>query len=105
MTYASLRASLKALCPNTYRWAAPHGLTRYIMLHRYGANAIRGDDTRLHSFPRVQIDIYTQDEEDALPDQVCDMLTAAGMDYELTDEIYDEDLALFRTILQLEVYA
>lgn len=104
MTYANLRAALKKLCPDTYRWAAPHGKTRYIVTHRYGASWIRGDDGNLRRLPRVQIDVYWQMEDDPLPDLVCQLLNALNLGFELEDEIYDEDLDINRLILQLEVY-
>ena len=103
MTYANLRAALKALCPDTYRRAAPHGKTRYIVTHRYGGSFLRGDDGNLRRLPRIQIDVCWQAEDDALPDQVCDLLDSLSLGYDLADEIYDEELALYRLILQLEV--
>ena len=103
MTYANLRAALKALCPDTYRRAAPRGLTRCIVTSRYGAELIRGDDRSLLRLRKIQIDVYFQDEDDALPDRVEDLLDALDQPYEVIDEIYDDDLALFRVLLQTEV--
>lgn len=103
MTYANLRAALKALCPATYRRAAPAGSTRYIVTSRYGGSWILGDGVNLRRLPRVQIDVYWQAEDDALPDLVCQLLTVLDLGFDLVDEIYDEDLALYRLILQLEV--
>lgn len=103
MTYASLRASLKKLCPATYRRAAPRGLTRYIVTSRYGASLLRGDDAALRRLPRIQIDVYWQQEDDPLPDLVCELLDALGIAYELVDDVYEDDLALFRRLLQTEV--
>lgn len=105
MTYANLRAALKALCPATYRRAAPAGSTRYIVTSRYGGSLIRGDDIALRRLPRVQIDVCWQAEDDPLPDLVCQLLDSLSQDYELVEELYDEDLAFFRLILQTEVLA
>lgn len=103
MTYANLRAALKQLCSDTYRIAAPAGKTRYIVCHRYGASFLRGDGVSLRRLPRIQIDVYWQAEDDELPEQVCDLLDALSLSYELVDEVYDDELALNRRILQLEV--
>lgn len=103
MTYASLRAALKELCRDTYRWVAPSGKTRYIVCRKYGYNLIRGDDGAVARFPRIQLDVYYQDEEDELLDNVLDLLDEQGQGYDLQDVVYDEDLELFRGILTLEV--
>ena len=103
MTYANLRAALKALCPATYRRAAPRGLTRYVVTSRYGASLLRGDDRSLLRLKKIQIDVCFQEEDDPLPDRVEDLLDALDQPYELIDEIYDDDLALFRVVLQTEV--
>ena len=103
MTYASLRAALRALCSDTYRRAAPHGLTRYIVVHKYPGSVIRGYDSAVKRLPRVHIDVYWQAEDDALPDLVCQLLDALGQAYDWIDEIYDDDFALCRLILQTEV--
>ena len=103
MTYASLRAALKTLCPDTYRWAAPAGKTRYIVLRKYGYSLLRGDDSAVGRFPRVQLDVFWQDEEDELFDSVLDLLDANSVGYDLQDTVWDDDLALFRGILTMEL--
>ena len=36
MTLQEFEAALKTVCPETYELAAPKGLTRYVVWHRYG---------------------------------------------------------------------
>lgn len=103
MTYANLKTSLETLTTEVYRWAAPAGKTRYIVLRKYGYSLLRGDDTALGRLPRVQLDVYWQDEEDELFDSVLDLLQANNQDYALQDVIWDDDLALFRGIVTLEM--
>ena len=103
MTYANLIAALKTLCPDTYRWAAPAGKTRYIVCRKYGYSLLRGDDTALGRLPRVQLDVYWQAEDDELLDDVLDLLDAKSVGYDLQDTVWDDDLALFRGIITLEL--
>lgn len=103
MTYANLRTLLKALTPEVYRWAAPAGKTRYIVCRKYGYSLLRGDDSAVGRFPRVQLDVFWQDEEDELFDSVLDLLDANSLGYDLQDTVWDDDLALFRGILTLEL--
>ena len=103
MTYASLRAALKTLCPDTYRWAAPPGKNRYIVCRRYGYSLLRGDDSAVARLPRIQLDVFWQTEEDELFDDLLDLLDANALGYDLQDVIWDDDLALFRGIITLEL--
>ena len=103
MTYANLRTLLKTLTPEVYRWAAPAGKTRYIVCRRYGYSLLRGDDSVVARLPRIHLDVYYQDEEDELLDNVLDLLDEQGQGYDLQDVVYDEALELFRGVLTLEV--
>ena len=103
MTFANLRTLLKTLTPEVYRWAAPHGKTRYIVCRKYGYSLLRGDDSAVGRFPRVQLDVFWQDEEDELFDSVLDLLDANSLGYDLQDTVWDDDLALFRGIITLEL--
>ena len=105
MTYASLRTLLKSLTPDVYRWAAPSGKTRYIVCRKYALTLLRGDDSAVARLPRVQLDIFWQSDEDTLFDDVLDLLDDNGLGYDLQDAVWDDDLALFRGIVQLELIA
>lgn len=102
MTFAALLDLVRKLIP-AYDTAAPHGLTRYVVGHMYGAESHYADDANLFDFPRVQLDVYTQSPEDELPWQVMDLLRAWNLPYTVVDMVYDDETALHRTILQLEV--
>ena len=103
MTFANLKTSLETLTTEVYRWAAPAGKTRYIVLRKYGYSLIRGDDSGVGRFPWVQIDVYWQAEDDELLDDVLDLLDANSVGYDLQDTVWDDDLALFRGIITLEL--
>lgn len=103
MTYANLRTLLKTLTPEVYRWAAPHGKTRYIVCSRYGFAQIQGDDGAVARLPRIQLDVYWQSDEDELFDDVLDLLDESSLGYDLQDVVWDDELALFRGIVQLEL--
>ena len=103
MTYADLKNLLQKLLPDTYDTAAPAGKVRYIVLHRYGANSVYGSNSNVFDFPRVQIDVYAQSPEDTLPGLVRQILRLWNVPYTVQDESWDDDTALYRTILQTEV--
>ena len=104
MTYASLLTLLRQLCP-TYEEAAPAGLTRYVTASLYGSEAASGDDGTLWEFPKVQLDVWAQQPRDRLFGDVRDLLQAWSCPYQMIARVYDDDLAMFRMILQLEVLA
>ena len=54
-------------------------------------------------FPRVQLDVYWQAEDDELLDDVLDLLDANSVGYDLQDVIWDDELALFRGVVQMEL--
>lgn len=103
MTYADLLSLIRILLPETYDTAVPAGKVRYIVLHRYGANSVYGSNSNVFDFPRVHIDVYTQGPEDALPGLVRQILRLWNLPYTVQGESWDDDTALYRTILQTEV--
>lgn len=103
MTYANLKTSLETLTTEVYRWAAPAGKTRYIVLRKYGYSLLRGDDGAVARLPRIQLDVYWQSDEDELFDDVLDLLDESSLGYDLQDVVWDDELALFRGIVQLEL--
>ena len=105
MTYASLIDLLRQLHTDSYDTAVPAGLTRYIVAHTYGGNSVQAGDRNVWDFLRVQIDVYTQSPEDPLPTLVRELLQAWCCPYLWVDSYYDDETALHRTILQLEVVA
>lgn len=103
MTYVNLRTLLKTLTADVFRWAAPSGKTRYIVCRKYALALLRGDDSAVARLPRVQLDIFWQSDEDSLFDDVLDLLDDNGLGYDLQDVVWDDDRALFRGIVQLEL--
>lgn len=103
MTYAFLKTLLAQLLPATFESVAPAGLTRFIVCQRYGLSPVYAGDANVWDFPRVQIDVYTRDPEDPLPDHVRELLRAWCAPYSVQAMTYDDETALYRTILQLEV--
>lgn len=106
MTFSSLLLILQtASDPSApvYRDRVPERATRYIAVTKYGSSPILGDSTNVADITRVQIDIYTQTEDDVLPGQVIAALRANHMPYVLAGEgVWDEDRLLYRTVLTTE---
>ena len=104
MTLQELDTALKAVCPNTYELAAPAGATRAIVWHCYGASHLIGGDCTVVDVHKVQIDILYQQLDDSLADDVKEALRELHLPYEVQDDSYDDEYALRRCILLLEVY-
>lgn len=104
MTLQDLDTALKAVCPNTYELAAPAGETRAVVWHCYGASHLIGGDCTVVDVPKVQIDILYQQLDDSLADDVKEALRELHLPYEVQDDSYDDEYAIRRCILQLEVY-
>ena len=104
MTLQELDTALKAVCPNTYELAAPAGATRAIVWHCYGASHLIGGDCTVVDVPKEQIDILYQQLDDSLADDVKEALRELHLPYEVQDDSYDDEYALRRCILLLEVY-
>lgn len=103
MTLQQFDAALKKAVPDVYEIAAPKGKQRYVVWNRYGRASSNGDDRNQIDFPRVQIDIISNQKDDLLVDDVCAALWMMDLPYSVESEGYDNDYAAFRTILQLVV--
>ena len=104
MTMDALLSLLTAVCPETYELAAPQGVKRCIVAHKYPGRSLYGDDQNLFDMEKVQLDILTQDRDDTLPLSVCELLRAWCITYSLQEICaYDDDWAALRTIVQLEL--
>lgn len=103
MTVPEFEAVLKAVCQDTYEIAAPKGLLRYVVWHRYGKQSAFGDDCNAVNLPKVQIDIVTNRNNDSLAEDVCNALCMAYLPYSIISDGYDPDYNAFRSILQLVV--
>ena len=99
MSLSDLEALLKGVCPDTYRDAAPEGLSRYVVWGQDGTAALYGDDSAALILPRVWIDAYTQSHDDELPLDVIDALNSAGQPVDITGPEYlDKQLSLVVTL-------
>lgn len=99
MSLSEFDALLKGVCTDTYREAAPEGLSRYVVWGQDGTAALYGDDSAVLILPRVWIDVYTQSHEDMLPLDVIDALNAAGQPVSITGPEYlDKQLSLVVTL-------
>ena len=99
MSLSDLDALLKGVCPDTYREAAPEGLSRYVVWGQDDTTALYGDDSAALILPRVWIDVYTQSHDDELPLDVIDALNAAGQPVGITGPEYlDKQLSLVVTL-------
>ena len=103
MTLQQFDAGLKQAFPDTYRTAAPKGKQRFVAWQSYRKIPILGDDRNQLDAPKVQIDIVTNLPDDTLADDVCAALWSMDLPYSVESEGYDDDLAAFRTVLQLVV--
>lgn len=99
MSLSELEALLKSVCPDTYRDAAPEGLSRYVVWGQDGAAALYGDDTAAMALPRIWVDIYTQDYDDDLPEHIVDALSNAGQPVSVSGPEYlDRELSIVTTL-------
>lgn len=103
MTLQNLSDGLKSVCSDTYELVAPAGITRAIVWHSYGATTLHGDDIVADQCPKVQIDVYWESSTDTLLRDVETFLTQSGQSYNVVDIYYDDEYALRRCILQLEL--
>lgn len=99
MSLSDLDALLKGVCPNTYRDAAPEGLSRYVVWGQDGAAALYGDDATVLALPRIWVDVYTQDYDDDLPERIVDALSSAGQPVSVSGPEYlDQELSIVTTL-------
>ena len=101
MTLQQFDANLKTAFADTYETAAPKGKQRYVTWNRYGRSHTFGDDRNQIDAPKVQIDIVTNIHDDALVDDICAALWAMDIPYSVQSEGYEDELAAYRTILQM----
>lgn len=105
MTLEKLIALLQTICPETYAHVAPQGVKRCIVAHTYtNGRSFYGDDQNLFDIEKVQLDILTQDKDDTLPLDVCELLRTWCITYTLEEfGAHEDEWAVFRTIVQLEL--
>lgn len=105
MTLEKLIALLQTVCPEAYAHVAPQGIKRCIVAHTYSnGRSFYGDDQNLFDIVKAQLDILTQDKNDTLPLDVCELLRTWCITYTLEEfGAYDDDWAALRTIVQLEL--
>lgn len=103
MTLQQFDANLKAAFADTYETAAPKGKQRYVVWQRYGRSSAFGDDRNQIDMPKVQIDIVTNIPDDAMVDDILAALWLMDIPYSIQSEGYEDELAAYRTILQLVV--
>lgn len=103
MTLKEFEAKLKEAFEDVYETAAPKGKLRYVVWQRYGRSHVFGDDRNQVDAPKVQIDIITNIHDDAMVDDVLAALWLMDIPYSIQSEGYEDELAAYRTILQLVV--
>ena len=103
MTLQQFDANLKAAFPDVYETAAPKGKHRYVTWQRYGRSSSFGDDRNQIDAPKVQIDIVTNIPDDTMVDDIFAALWMMDIPYSIQSEGYEDELAAYRTILQMVV--
>lgn len=103
MTVDELKAALSEACDVVDSWETSAGLTRYIVLSEYGAKTLIGSDAVRDEIPKVQLDICWQSDGDTLLSDVKEILTENQQTYTVADVAFEDELAVMRAILQLEV--
>ena len=103
MTLSALESLLQGVCPETYRYGAPPSAARRLVWAEYGTNNLIGDDVAQLSIPLIQIDVYTQSENDTLAADVITALANNGQYCEVMGIEYDDETMTLRTILQMQL--
>ena len=99
MNLSDLDVLLKGDCPDTYRDAAPEGVSRYVVWWQDGAAALYGDDATVLALPRIWVGVYTQDYDDDLPERIVDALSGAGQPVRVSGPEYlDRELSIVTTL-------
>lgn len=99
MSLSELESLLLRLCSDTYHYAAPSGLARYVVYGVTGAETLFGGDAIALQLPIVQIDVYTQDEADTLPLDIAEALSAFGQPVSVAGPEYlDNQLSQVTTL-------
>lgn len=103
MTLQQFEKKLKEAFSDVYETAAPQKKQRYVTWNRYGRSSVFGDDRNQIDAPKVQLDIVTNVHDDLIVDDICAALWAMGIPYSVQSEGYEDELAAYRTILQIVV--
>ena len=103
MTVQSLIDDLTVVCEDTHELALPKGLHRGIAWHRYGRQAVKGDDQTVLAVPKLQLDLLWTDSDDTLLDDVESVLDTNLLPYTEQDVFYDESYERLRCIIQVVV--
>ena len=70
----------------------------------YSVASAYADDLNILDVPKIQLDLWTQTDEDTLPDQVTEVLKTWRLPYRVEAlMMYDEETNRLRTIIQAEV--
>lgn len=107
MSCSELETALREATENVFQNAAPASYTEYIVWAVYGYTQLIGDDAVVMSVPRVQIDVYSQEDgaelEGGFFEDVRGVLDGLALPYAVPEVGYDPDAAAMRMILQLDV--
>ena len=103
MTLQQFDANLKKAFPDVYETAAPKEKHRYVTWQRYGRSSAFGDDRNQIDVAKVQIDIVTNIPNDTMVDDILAALWMMDIPYSIQSEGYEDELAAYRTILQMVV--
>ena len=103
MTLKEFDDNLKNAFSDVYSPAAPKGKQRYVVWHRYGRSSVYGNNRNQVDAPKVQIDIVSNIINDPLVDDIAAALWLMDLTYTVISEGYDDEYAVYRTILQLVV--
>ena len=97
-------AALEEAGVPVYQTVGPADTLRLVVVTPYAAASFYGDDANLLDVPKVQIDVYTPDLTDTLPDTVMGLLQSWHLPYTVEDlQGYEPETNRLRTILQAEV--
>ena len=101
MNLSELETLLKGICPEFYWYAAPSGVTRYVVAGVSGWQSLYGDDALMLTVPRVWIDIYVQDPADRLLLDIINALNERGLPVSIDGPEYLDDQMTQATTLTL----
>lgn len=87
-----------------YPFAGAPDEPRQIVYSVYSVSSAYADDLNILDVPKIQLDLWTQTDEDTLPDQVTEVLRTWRLPYSIeTLMMYDDETNRLRTIVQTEV--
>ena len=97
-------AALEETGVPVFQVVGPADTLRMVVISPYNASSIYGDDANLLDVPKAQLDIYTPDLADTLPEAVMGLLQDWHLPYTVEElRIYEPETNRLRTILQAEV--